>query len=191
MHLTTKLCGAIISSFALYSCGVSDYINSKKIANAPSFVSPVKTSECEFNERRIQRVSNYLNKIRSSKRLCGSENYPAVPAINWNHNLYIAAKSHSDDMAENNFFNHKNSRGLSPSDRVTNADYDWRSVAENIAGGENTPEQTFEQWLASPGHCHNLMSSSHTEFALACTRNNISDYRIYWTLVLASPDPSQ
>ena len=90
-------------------------------------------------------------------------------------------------MADNNFLTHDGSHGLILGERVANEGYDWKSVAENIAGGTDTPEQTIEFWLSSPGHCQNLMNAIHTQFGLACTRNNISDYRIYWTMVLASP----
>lgn len=171
-------------------CGVSDYINSKKIANAPVYKAPPKTSECEFSELRIQRVVNYINALRTQSRMCGNKSYPAAPEIQWNNQLFAAAVSHSDDMADNNFFNHKGSLGLIASDRVSNVGYDWKTVAENIAGGTDTPEQTIDQWVISSGHCHNMMNNAHTEIGLACTRNNLSDYRIYWTLVLASSNPS-
>jgi len=188
MNLVTKILCILTSVFSISACGVSDYINSKKIASAPKYAAPEKTSECEFSDRRIQRVSSYLNQIRSTEQQCGNTPYNQAPTIKWNSKLATAAKVHSDDMAENNLFNHEGSHGLLPRDRVSNAGYDWKTTAENIAGGADTPEQVIEQWLASPGHCHNIMNSSHTEFALACTRNNISDYRIYWTLVLASPN---
>jgi uncharacterized protein YkwD len=177
-------------SLIVSGCGVSDYINSKKIANAPVYKAPAKTSECEFSELRIQRVVNYVNALRAQPRMCGNKSYPAAPEIKWNNQLFTAAVSHSDDMANNNFFSHKGSLGLIASDRVSNAGYDWKTVAENIAGGTSTPEQTIDQWAISSGHCHNMMNNAHTEIGLACTRNNLSDYRIYWALVLASSDSS-
>ena len=187
MHSFSKFLCMLFGSILLSSCGVSDYINRKKITSAPVYKAPPQTSECNFNSRRIERVTSYLNKIRSTTQVCGGKPYTAAATVHWNNKLSIAAKDHSNDMAENNFLDHKGSRGLVPSDRVSNTNYDWKTVAENIAGGADTPEQTIEQWLTSPGHCHNIMNPAHSEFALACTRNNISDYRIYWTLVLASP----
>lgn len=180
----------LLISLTIGGCGVSDYINRKKIASAPVYKAPAKTSECEFNKLRIQRVVNYINVLRAQPRVCGNKSYPAAPAIKWNKQLSVAAVSHSDDMANNDFFNHKGSLGLIASDRVSNSGYDWKTVAENIAGGTNTPEQTIDQWIASAGHCHNLMNNAHTEIGLACTRNNLSNYRVYWTLVLASSSSS-
>ncbi len=171
-------------------CGVSDYINSKKISNAPVYKAPPKTSECEFNELRVKRVVNYINRLRSDARSCGAKQYPAAPETTWNNKLTSAAISHSSDMAEYNFFDHKGSSGSSASERLSATGYNWKTVAENIAGGTDTPEQTIDQWIISTNHCHNIMNKAHTEIGLACTRNNLSDYRIYWTLVLASPRPT-
>ena len=178
----------IVTLIFTSSCGVSDYINSRKIAKAPVYKAPPKTSQCEFSDLRIQRVISYINALRSQSRICGEKMYSEAPPIMWNDMLSLAALTHSDDMANNNFFNHKDSSGLSASDRVSNAGYNWKTVAENIAGGTDTPEQTLDQWMISPGHCHNIMNSAHAEIGLACTRNNLSDYRVYWTLVLASPN---
>ncbi|MFK8027863.1 MAG: CAP domain-containing protein [Gammaproteobacteria bacterium] len=185
--LSLNLSLIIFTSLFLCGCGVSDYINTKKIANAPVYKAAPKTSECEFSELRIRRVVNYINSLRAQARSCGNKSYSATGNIKWNNKLSVAALSHSNDMAQNNFFGHKGSSGLNANDRVSNEGYNWKTVAENIAGGTDTPEQTIDQWVISPGHCHNLMNNAHTDIGLACTRNNIADYRIYWTLVLASP----
>ncbi len=180
----------LLTFLTISACGVSDYINSKKIANAPVYKTPAKTSECEFSQLRIQRVVKYINAMRAQPRVCGDKAYSSAPEIKWSNQLANAAVSHSDDMANNNFFNHKGTLGLIASDRVSNAGYNWKTVAENIAAGTDTPEQTIDQWVISAGHCHNLMNHLHTDIGLACIRNNLSDYRIYWTLILASSSSS-
>ncbi|MDW3094437.1 MAG: CAP domain-containing protein [Gammaproteobacteria bacterium] len=167
---------------------MSDYINSRKIAKAPVYKEPPKTSQCDFSELRIQRVLGYINALRSQSRVCSEKSHPAAPALTWNNKLSLAALTHSNDMAKNNFFDHNSSLGLSASERVSNTGYNWKTVAENIAAGTDTPEQTLDQWMTSPEHCHNIMNSAHKEIGLACTRNNLSDFRVYWTLVLASPN---
>ena len=168
-------------------CGVSDYINSRKISSAPTYEEPPKTSQCNFSDLRIQRVVNYINLYRSNSQVCGDKTYPAASSIRWNKKLYQAADVHSRDMAKRDFFDHTGSDGLSSSERVANVGYDWQTVAENISAGTDTPEQTIEQWIASPGHCHNIMKNAHTEIGMACKIDPLSEYKIYWTLVLASP----
>ncbi len=177
----------LTSSVLIYSCGVSDYINSKKISSAPKYKAPPKTSQCEFNDLRINRVVKYINQYRSQPQTCGGKSYPAAPAIQWNNKLYQAADAHSVDMARRDFFDHQGSDGSSPSNRASNAGYDWKTVAENISAGTDTPEQTIDQWINSTGHCHNMMNQAHSEIGMACRFDTLSEYNIYWTLVLASP----
>lgn len=189
MHSPTKKNHAVllILIFALSSCGVSDYINRKKISSAPVYKEAPKTSQCEFNEFRIKRVIKYINDYRASPRACGGKTYPAATAVTWNTHLEKAALNHSQDMAKNNFFSHEGSTGSSVGDRAEQAKYKWQTVAENISAGTETPEQTIDRWIASPGHCYNIMNNAHIEIGMSCVINPLSDYQVYWTLVLASP----
>ena len=89
-------------------------------------------------------------------------------------------------MATHSIFSHTGSDHSSTGVRVTASGYDWQAVAENISGGTDTPEQTVDRWLVSPGHCHNIMNPAYSEIGLACVVNQASEYGIYWTLVLAN-----
>jgi uncharacterized protein YkwD len=42
-------------------------------------------------------------------------------------------------------------------------------------------------WLASPGHCANIMNASYADMATACVASSTSTYRTYWTMDLARP----
>jgi len=134
-----------------------------------------------------QRLLELINDARATQRSCGSESYPATRALFWNTDLLDAAREHSDDMATHNFFDHTGSDGRSASDRVTGQGYRWRTVGENIAAGRETAAETVNDWLESPGHCRNIMNPAFAEVAVACVENSDSDYRRYWTNVLAAP----
>ncbi len=128
-----------------------------------------------------------INQARSTARQCGSQSFSAAPALAWDCTLAQAALTHSKDMADNNFFSHTGSDGQKPSQRVTNAGYQWRATGENIAAGQDTVSEVMNGWLQSPGHCANIMKSKYTEVGAARYRNDNSDYRIYWTQVFATP----
>ena len=98
-----------------------------------------------------------------------------------------AAYDHSRDMADNNYFSHTSRDGRTLGTRVTAAGYSWSGVGENIAAGYGSVQQTVDAWMASDGHCANLMNASFTQYGLACARNDASTYRTYWTLDLARP----
>ncbi len=128
-----------------------------------------------------------INAARSTARNCGNRSFPAAPPLTWNCTLARVALEHSKDMADNNFFSHTGSDGLYPSQRITNAGYRWRSVAENIAAGQDTVSEVMAVWLSSPGHCANIMKSKYTEVGAARYINDNSHYRIYWTQDFATP----
>jgi len=57
-----------------------------------------------------------------------------VQPLAMNARLIQAARSHSEEMLDNNYFGHDSLDGSSPWDRITAAGYDWYAVGENIAG---------------------------------------------------------
>ncbi len=177
-----------IAALLLSSCGVSDYINSKKISRAPVYKAPAKSSQCEISEQRIKRTVNYINSIRAIPQNCGGKEYDQTNDISWNEALYNAAFIHSQDMAQNSNLSHTGSNNSLAGIRISSVGYKWRSVAENISGGTETPEQTIDRWMASSGHCHNIMNPAYTEIGMACASEKSSEYGVYWTLVLASPE---
>ena len=142
-------------------------------------------ADCEITQDE-QEMLNQVNQARVSSRACGDDQMPAVAELSWSCDLRNAAQVHSSDMADNNFFSHTGSDGLSVSDRVTASGYSWSSVGENIAAGQATITQVMTGWLDSPGHCRNIMSSRSTEFGSALVNAAESDYSTYWTQVFAS-----
>jgi uncharacterized protein YkwD len=70
---------------------------------------------------------------------------------------------------------------------VSAAGYEWSRTGENIAAGYPDLQAVVDAWMASEGHCANLMNASFREIGMACARNDASTYRIYWTLELATP----
>ncbi|MEA2027879.1 MAG: CAP domain-containing protein [Campylobacterota bacterium] len=138
---------------------------------------------------------NAINTIRSQPQNCGSEGYfPAVHALSWNDALYKAAYEHSYDLANSGTFSHTGSgtiyditaqnlgltRGSLFYERIANYNYSGSTTGENIAAGQSTTNEVMAGWMASDGHCANIMSSSFTEFGMALITHN-SGYRYYWT----------
>ena len=128
-----------------------------------------------------------VNDNRAVAQSCGSDNYPATTRLSWHCTLDSVADAHNRDMGDNNFFNHTGSDGLSPSNRVTNAGYNWSSVGENIAAGQQTVQSVMTAWMDSPGHCANIMNAVYTEMGAANYQVSGSDFSIYWTQNFATP----
>jgi uncharacterized protein YkwD len=129
-----------------------------------------------------------VNQQRAAGATCGSRgSFAPAAALTWNARLAGAAYGHSRDMADNNYFSHDSRDGRSMVDRINATGYTWSTIGENIAAGYGSVQSTVNGWMASEGHCANLMNPRFTEFALACARNDASQYRIYWTQNLGRP----
>jgi uncharacterized protein YkwD len=129
-----------------------------------------------------------VNAYREVGASCGSEgNFPAAPPLAWNAALTQASLVHSDDMAAFNFFSHTGSDGSSAGQRATAAGYIWQSWGENIAAGQLSVAEVMAGWMASPGHCANIMYADFRDIGLACVNGGASSsYRTYWTMTLGS-----
>jgi uncharacterized protein YkwD len=121
-----------------------------------------------------------INNTRAKGCTCGTTVMPAVAAVKWNALLETAAYKHSLDMFTKSYFSHISPTGTYPWDRVTAAGYKYSATAENIAVGYTTEDQVMAGWLASEGHCKNIMNAAYTEAGVG--RSNT-----YWTMELGKP----
>lgn len=134
-----------------------------------------------------QEILNRVNQARAAGRTCGGTAYARATALTWNGMLFNAAGAHSTDMAANNYFSHTSQDGRSAGQRITGAGYAWRAYGENIAAGQASAQSVVDGWLASPGHCANIMNANYANMATACVASSTSTYRTYWTMELARP----
>lgn len=133
-------------------------------------------------------IMEAVNVARATARTCGKQHFPAAPQVAWNGALGDAALVHSRDMAEHRYFSHKGKDGRGAAERALQAGYRWRRIGENIAAGQNSPEEVVAGWLTSPGHCANIMNSGFTDMGAAYAINSArATGRVYWTQVFAAP----
>ena len=134
-----------------------------------------------------QKVLELLNGARAQPRQCGTQAFAPVAALTWNPALASAAESHSRDMANNNYFDHKDRNGGTPGDRAELNGYSGQQIGENIAAGQDTARKVVDGWLASPGHCANVMNPAFHELGAAYAVDPKSDAGIYWTALFGTP----
>lgn len=127
-------------------------------------------------------VHGYVNGERAKRRM---------PLLEWNDKLALAARLHSEDMAKNRFFAHKNLEGEDPTKRAydigfrcekKSGSYIKIGVGENISQGntamsvtyigeraypdyqtmDEIARRTVEGWMNSPGHRENILNLDYT-----------------------------
>lgn len=146
---------------------------------ATPFTPPDSLDPAELDRR----VLELINAARQQGRRCGRTTLAATTPLQRNNALESAAGSHAQDMAENNFLGHESSSGLMPGDRATKVGYAWSTIGENVAAGQTTAEEVVDTWLASAGHCENLMSPRYTETGVAHAVSDSSDKGTYWVQI--------
>ena len=77
-----------------------------------------------------------------------------------NAELNEAADRHAEDMAANGYFSHTGLDGDRAKDRAEEMGYASNGFGENIARGQDTPEEVVAAWMASSGHRSNILNSS-------------------------------
>lgn len=134
-----------------------------------------------------QKVLALINTARAQPRQCGTQAFAAAAPLTWDATLAIAAESHTRDMANTNYFDHMNRDGKTPGDRAELAGYSAQWIGETIAAGQDTPNKVVDGWLASPGHCANVMNPQFQALGAAYAVDPKSDAGIYWTALFGTP----
>ncbi len=144
---------------------------------APGDDLEIVSSNNQFQKEFLQ----YVNSYRTKGCKCGSKKMPPVDPLTWNDRLAEAAQRHVLDMAKNNHFDHQGTDGSSSAQRISQANYQWRAIAENIAWGYDSVEAVVVGWISSKGHCENIMDPAYTEMGAA--REGA-----YWTQTFGRPN---
>ncbi|MFJ7884814.1 CAP domain-containing protein [Pseudomonas sp. NPDC096917] len=147
---------------------------------------PLLTGRLGDAQAEGQRVLELINSARTQPRQCGTQAFTPTGPLTWNATLGTAAQTHTRDMANNNYFDHKDRTGGTPGDRAELAGYIAQQIGENIAAGQDTPRKVVDGWLASPGHCANIMNPAFRELGAAYAVDPKSDAGIYWTALFGS-----
>ena len=134
-----------------------------------------------------QRLLEQINVARAQSRQCGGQSFAATAPLAWNAVLGTVAETHSRSMANGNFFSHIDRDGRTPGDRAELAGYSGGRIGENIAAAQDGTRKVVDGWLASPGHCANLMNPQFRELGAAYAVDPKSDAGIYWTALFGAP----
>lgn len=186
---------ALLAAAGLAACGGggSGDTPSAAASSPPPPVTPPATpaattgSTCSIADFAATALAR-INQLRAAGANCGSAGvFPAAAALSWSALLTQSAEVHSQDMVAKNFFSHAGSSGSTLANRIDATGYAWRSIGENIAAGYPGLEAVLTGWMASEGHCANIMNPNFNQVGLVCVASTASTtYNNYWTMDLAT-----
>ena len=138
------------------------------------------------NEAWREEVLAAVNRLRASGVVCGARgSFPPAPALRWAPHLADVAMMHARHMAATGELSHVNAKGDGLAPRLRQSGYAYSTVAENLANGLGEATQAIADWVASDGHCANLMHPRLRELGVAC----VIDGRQWpwWVMTLGAP----
>lgn len=101
----------------------------------------------------------------------------SVPELQADDKLMAYAQEHANWMAEHSTLQHSSMRSI--------LQLGYSRAAENIAAGPKTPESAVQNWLWSPGHRRNIMSTVYTR--IGCGARKDSRGQLYWCVCFGRP----
>jgi uncharacterized protein YkwD len=101
-----------------------------------------------------------INQQRTSRHL---------PPLRASLLLDRSAQSWTNAMISSDVFSH----GANFAGRISAAGYVWRSAGENIATGFQTPRSVVNAWMASTGHCQNILNPTYGNVGTGVSRATV------------------
>ena len=148
----------------------------------------------QFNEKRKSGIIKYdtINKTytdslisqinhnsKQTARLVNVERAKAgLPLLAIDAPLADISSKKAEDMVAKDYFAHKSPTYGNPWDMASHFEYSYSRFGENIAYGQETPEEVVKAWMDSPGHKANILNKFYTNIGAGIAKDNHG--RIYW-----------
>ena len=89
-----------------------------------------------------------------------------VPALKLDVELSKVAREKSRDMQAKGYFDHNSPTYGSPFDMMKKFGISYRSAGENIAMGQQSPQEVVNAWMNSEGHRKNILNANYTHIGI-------------------------
>ncbi|MBU2020192.1 MAG: CAP domain-containing protein [Bacteroidetes bacterium] len=134
-----------------------------------------------FSENEEREFLIILNKARIEK---------GMNVLELDESLSKACRYHAQDMAKEDYFSHQSNDRIvdelhyvaSTFDRIQIFAPFCLSCSENIAAGNGTAVQTYQQWYNSPGHYKNMFNPKAKKIGIGSFYFKDSSYGYYWVM---------
>lgn len=121
--------------------------------------------------------SNYEERVAQLVNIEREKN--GLKPLTFDPSISNVARVKSKDMADNNYFAHQSPTYGSAGDMLRNFGINWSAWGENIASGQDTPEEVVNAWMNSEGHRANILSPNFNKIGVGYVTN--ANGTPYWT----------
>jgi uncharacterized protein YkwD len=166
-----------------------DVTNASHEVPATSHCAPVADWDPAWSQWE-EEVLQLVNEFRATGADCDTEGSfgPTTP-LAMEPTLRCSARLHSEDMFVRDYFAHDNPDGLDPFERMEEAGFEGGWLGENIAAGQQTPDEVMQAWIDSDGHCSNIMNPNFTLLGVGYYPggDNWQEGQHFWTQNFGTP----
>lgn len=135
---------------------------------APTSISTTTQANNDWTDQIINLVNSERSKVN-------------LPSLKKDNALTNSANTYALQMGKYNFFSHTGNDGSTFVDRDTAAGYNnYRWLGENIAAGQQSPQEVMTDWMNSSGHKKNILNSNAKDIGVGLAKVPGSTYGIYW-----------
>ncbi|MGM0874128.1 MAG: CAP domain-containing protein [Bacillota bacterium] len=129
---------------------------------APAEQKPETQQPTQGLSQAVQQVIDLTNAERRKNGL---------PDLKGDTQLSGVAQKKSEDMRQNNYFSHTSPTYGSPFDMMRDFGVTYKTAGENIAQGQQSPQQVVQAWMNSEGHRKNILSKDFTHIGVGYDQN--------------------
>lgn len=156
-----------------YQVGLSEIIEANPQFSNPHLIYPGQKVYVPILDD-VKQIENEVVRLTNQQRA----KYGLPPLqIDWQ--LARVARYKSVDMRDKNYFSHQSPTYGSPFTMIKNFGISYRTAAENIAAGQQTPQEVVNAWMNSPGHRANILNKDFTHIGVGYAKGG--SYGHYWT----------
>jgi uncharacterized YkwD family protein/spore coat assembly protein SafA len=156
-----------------YQVGLSEIIEANPQFPNPNLIYPGQKVYVPILDS-VKQIENEVVRLTNEQRA----KYGLPPLkIDWQ--LARVARYKSADMRDKNYFQHNSPTYGSPFTMMKNFGIQYRTAGENIAAGQQTPQEVVNAWMNSPGHRANILNRNFTHIGVGYAKGG--SYGHYWT----------
>lgn len=162
-----------------YQVGLSEIIEANPQFENPHIIYPGDKVTIPLLSPEVKSMEEQVVDLVNKERAL----YGLNPlTMNWE--LSRVARYKSDDMRDNNYFDHQSPTYGSPFDMLQKFNISYRTAGENIAKGQKTAQAVVTAWMNSEGHRKNILSTNFTEIGVGYSEGKGTTF---WTQMFIKP----
>src|SRR5260221_5798335 len=164
------------------------------IRAAVAIIGLLALGGCAADVATIEQPSMYVSMANGGARLDSQAAASMISLYRQNNGLggvavdaelMKLAEQQSQAMASQNKLDHDVKAPLTR--RLNGSGYPATLAVENVSAGYHTLAEAFSGWRDSPPHRANMLKNGVTKLGIAASYAPNTKYKVFWTLILASP----